>query len=54
MIVIQAIDRHARPCAGHPRLYIAAIWQGVDGRDIGVRKHAVLQTALPGYDEKKA
>jgi hypothetical protein len=25
-----------------------------DGRDIGVRKHAVLQTAMPGHDGKKA
>jgi hypothetical protein len=22
----------------------------VDGRDIGVRKHAVLRTAMPGHD----
>ena len=26
--------------------------QDVDGRDIGVRKHAVLRTARPGHDEK--
>ena len=26
--------------------------QDVDGRDIGVRKHAVLRTATPGHDEK--
>ena len=25
--------------------------QDVDGRDIGVRKHAVLRTAMPGHDE---
>jgi len=25
--------------------------QGVDGRDIGVRKHAVLRTAMPGHDD---
>src|SRR5262249_62022908 len=25
--------------------------QDVDGRDIGVRKHAVLWTAMPGHDE---
>jgi hypothetical protein len=24
--------------------------QDVDGRDIGVRKHAVLWTAMPGHD----
>src|SRR5690242_18493372 len=41
--------RHARPCAGHPRL---PSWskQGVDGRDIGERSDAVLQTAMPGHD----
>jgi hypothetical protein len=26
----------------------------VDGRDIGVRKHAVLRTAMPGHDSKQA
>src|SRR5689334_21819978 len=25
----------------------------VDGRDIGVRKHAVLRTAMPGHDESR-
>jgi hypothetical protein len=24
--------------------------EDVDGRDIGVRKHAVLRTAMPGHD----
>jgi len=24
----------------------------VDGRDIGVRKHAVLRTAMPGHDNE--
>src|SRR6478672_11376090 len=59
------LRRHARPCAGHPRL--AALPQtkdvdgrdkpghdkskDVDGRDIGGRKHAVLWTAMPGHDE---
>jgi hypothetical protein len=35
-----AINRHARPCAGHPRLCSIAIRQDVDGRD------------KPGHDEK--
>ena len=26
----------------------------MDGRDIGVRKHAVLWTAMPGHDKLKA
>src|SRR4026208_1535389 len=26
--------------------------EDVDGRDIGVRKHAVLRTAMPGHDEQ--
>jgi hypothetical protein len=25
--------------------------EDVDGRDIGVRKHAVLRTAMPGHDK---
>jgi len=27
--------------------------EDVDGRDIGVRKHAVLRTAMPGHDEEE-
>ena len=42
------LQRHARLYAGHPRL---SAQQDVDGRDIGVRKHAVLRTAMPGQDE---
>jgi hypothetical protein len=43
--------RQSRPCAGHPRLSGFAKIKDVDGRDIGVRKHAVLRTAMPGHDE---
>jgi len=25
--------------------------EDVDGRDIGVQKHAVLRTAMPGHDD---
>ena len=39
-----------KPCAGHPRLDCK---QGVDGRDIGVRKHAVLrETAMPAMTKR--
>jgi|GEM_PF-2512745 hypothetical protein len=27
--------------------------EDVDGRDIGVRKHAVLRTAMPGHDDER-
>jgi hypothetical protein len=30
---------------------LATSHQDVDGRDIGVRKHAVFWTAMPGHDE---
>jgi len=33
----------------HPRLKDSANSK-VDGRDIGVRKHAVLRAAMPGHD----
>src|SRR4051812_39785899 len=39
--------RHARPCAGHPRL---SSREDVDDRDIGERSDAVLWTAKPGHD----
>ena len=42
--------RHARPCAGHSRFALVGTHKHVDGRDIGVRKHAVLWTAMPGHD----
>jgi hypothetical protein len=36
-----------------PRIHVLLLdgrKKSVDGRDIGVRKHAVLQTAKPGHD----
>src|SRR5690348_14282892 len=39
---------HARPCAGHPRLFIHK--RDVDGRDTGVFENAVLRTAMPRHD----
>ena len=39
--------------AGHPRLNLTCRFKDVDGRDIGVRKHAVLRTAIPSHDESK-
>ena len=44
------LSRHARPCAGHPRLAFLSA-KGVDGRDIGERSDAVLRMAMPGHDE---
>src|SRR6185437_13867117 len=32
-------------------VFVAAGFQDVDARDIGVRKHAVLRTAMRGHDE---
>src|SRR5712671_4279954 len=43
--------RHARPCAGHPRLEAMSKIKDVDGRDIGERSDAVLRTAMPGHDD---
>ena len=45
--------RHARLDAGHPRLCSLTRDKDVDGRDRGVRKHAVLWTAMPGHDSGK-
>src|SRR5258705_9413939 len=45
------MTRHARPCAGHPRLQSQGTSKGVDGRDLGERSDAVLRTAMPGHDE---
>jgi len=33
-----------------PDIYVFFFCRDVDGRDIGVRKHAVLRTAMPGHD----
>jgi hypothetical protein len=41
---------HARPCAGHPRLYKIRDAKVVDGRDVSERSDAVLRTAMPGHD----
>ena len=46
----QPLHCHARLYAGHPRLRGFAKVKDVDGRAIGVRKHAVLRTAMPGHD----
>src|SRR5690349_1916269 len=40
--------RHARPCAGHPRLALLS-GEDVDGRD-NKRVHARLRRAMPGHD----
>ena len=42
--------RHARPCAGHPRLRALEIFKDADARDIGEQKRAVLRTAVRGHD----
>jgi hypothetical protein len=33
-----------------PGIHVFVFWQDVDGRGIGVQKHAVLRTAMPGHD----
>ncbi len=42
--------RHGRACPGHPRLASTRNKKDVDACDIGVRKHAVLWTAMAGHD----
>jgi hypothetical protein len=41
---------HGRACPGHPRLASWVASKAQDARDIGVRKHAVLWTAMRGRD----
>src|SRR5258705_5242922 len=49
---MMSVYRHARPCAGHPRLTPThPAVKDVDGRDIGERSDAVLRTAMPGHDD---
>jgi hypothetical protein len=43
-VMVRSIIRHARPCAGHPRLSGV---QDVDGRDICAKTRFAL---LPGHD----
>jgi hypothetical protein len=41
-------DRHARPCAGHPRLTFF-VTKDVDGRDLSAFTR-VFRRAMPGHD----